>query len=182
MAATNIDKIFKQIEEDFVELSKEAARSAANKAQKDIRLKADKFIDEYYAEYTPKIYKRKYALYKLITKYYKERETTKGTKIEFGVEYRPSKIKGIHHSGSKLHKSGTKWISRHDSGFSWDSGDNGIPEPEWITERFLAGEHPWGDTFKSSDEKMQEFFDTELDNLVGGYMHEALYSAVEKYF
>ena len=47
MAGTNIEAIFGQIEKDFVELSKNAARSAANKAQKDIQNKADKFVEEY---------------------------------------------------------------------------------------------------------------------------------------
>lgn len=66
MADTNIDEIFSKIEKDFIELSQNAAKSAANKAQKDIRKKADKFIDEYY-QYSPRMYKnRQKALYKLI--------------------------------------------------------------------------------------------------------------------
>lgn len=183
MAATNIDAIFEQIEKDFVELSKNAARSAANKAQKDIKQKADKFIDEYY-QYKPKIYKkRQYALYKLVQKYYKESETAKGMVIEFGVKYDASKIKGIHKSSSLLHQSGNKWISRNDSGFHWDRGDNGIPEPEWITNKFLEGEHPWAQTDdQSPDDKMQDFFDTELVNLIGNYMNDALTDAVAAYF
>jgi hypothetical protein len=183
MAATNIDEIFKQIEKDFVELSKDAARSAANKAQKDIGQKADKFIDEYY-QYKPKIYKkRQYALYKLVQRYYKESTTAKGMAIEFGVKYNASKIKGIHKSSSPLHQSGQKWISRDSSGFRWDSGDNGIPEPEWITNKFLEGEHPWAQIDdQSPDEKMQYFFDTELTDLIGNYMNDALMDAVAAYF
>ena len=67
MARTNADQIFAQIEKDWAELSKMAAKKAATKAQKDIRENADKFIKEYYA-YKPKMYKqRKKALYNLQT-------------------------------------------------------------------------------------------------------------------
>ena len=189
MAATNIDEIFSQIEKDFVELSKDAARKAANRAQKDIVIQADKFINEYYSEYTPSAYKRQRALFKLVQDYYKELEGKKGLKIEFGVRYNPTKIKGLHESNSSLHKSGNKWVSRDNSRFNL-SGGNGIPQPEWITERFLAGQHPSGmigdnegiKVGKSPDEKMQDFFDTKLDDLIGNYMHSALMDAVAAYF
>jgi hypothetical protein len=183
MAATNIDEIFGKIKEDFVQLSQNAAREAATRAQINIRQKADKFIDEYY-QYKPKIYKkRKMALYKLVQKYYKEKKTSDGIVIEFGVEYNPSNIWGIHNSMSPLHQSGNKWISRNDSGFNWDSGDNGIPEPEWITEKFLAGEHPWAQTdSESPDQKMKDFFNTKLENLVHTYISDALLDAVKTYF
>ena len=183
MADTNIDAIFKEIEKDFVKLSKDAARSAANKAQEDIRQKADKFIDEYY-QYKPKRYtQRKYALYKLVQKYYKEKEHANGITIEFGVEYDSSQIKGLHQSSSPFHQSGDKWISRDSSGFNWNGGDNGIPEAEWITNKFLAGEHPWAQTdSQSSDEKMQDFFDAELDKLVEDYISSSLMGAISEYF
>jgi hypothetical protein len=189
MAATNIDEVFKQIEKDFVELSKTAARNAATKAQKDIAEKADKFIGEYY-EYDAKWYKksRKYALYKLVKKYYQEMKTKKGIMIEFGVQYSPSQIRGIHKSYSPYHQSGNKWISRNDSRFKWDGSDNGIPEPEWITENFLEGIHyVYEDGRKiqdaqSPDEKMQRFFDKELGNLVMTYMNRYLLDSVRYYF
>ena len=191
MAAINIDEVFNQIEKDFVKLSKDAAREAANRAQKDIVRQADKFINEYYDEYTPKVYKkRQKALFKLMQDYYKEKEVKSGTVIEFGVEYNSEKIKGVHRSRSPLHQYGNEWIPRNSSAFKWDSGDNGIPEPEWITNKFLSGEHPSGfagvdDGIKvgqSPDEKMQHFFDTKLDDLVGTYMYGALMDAVKKYF
>lgn len=190
MAATNLNEVFKQIEKDFIELSKNAARGAANKAQKDIVAKADQFINEYYDEYKPSKYKRQKALFKLVQNYYKEKELKNGMKIEFGVEYNPSKIKGIHKSNSPYHQTGDKWISRNDSRFNWDGGNNGIPEPEWITNRFLAGEHPSGmvgdyngiKIGRSPDEKMQNFFDTQLDSIIGEYMHSAMMNAVSKYF
>lgn len=185
MAATNIDEIFSRIEKDFVKLSKNAARSAANKAQKDIREKADKFIDEYYA-FTPKMYKkRKHALYKLVQRYYQETENSKGITIEFGVKYDASKIAGLHQSNSWWHQSGTEWISRKNnkSKFNFDGQDNGIPDAEWITNQFLEGIHPWAKTdSQSPDDKMQKFFDTELNDLVNTYISDALLDAVASYF
>lgn len=193
MAATNIDEVFKKIEKDFVELSKNAARNAATKAQKDIKEKADKFIDEYYA-FKPKWYgkSRKKALYKLVQKYYQETQTKKGIVIEFGIQYTPSKIYGIHKSYSPYHKSGSKWISRANNpdSFSFDAGDNGIPEATWITEKFLEGIHPSGKLgdedgvrdAMSPDEKMQKFFDKELGDLVMTYMNKNLLDLVKLYF
>lgn len=191
MAATNIDEIFNNIEKDFVKLSTDAARSAANKAQKDIREKADRFIDEYYASYDQKWYRRKYTLYKLVQNYYKESKNSKGLKIEFGVKYDASKIAGLHKSNSWWHQLGDEWISRSDKGrFNSNSQDNGILSPEWITNNFLEGIHPSGklgdkDGIKDSmspDDKMQNFFDTELDNLIYGYMNKHLLDAVASYF
>lgn len=191
MAATNIDEIFDNIEKDFVKLSADAARSAANKAQKDIREKADRFIDEYYASYQPKWYRRKHTLYKLVQNYYKENKNRKGITIEFGVMYDASKIAGLHKSNSWWHQSGNEWISRFDKNrFNFDSQDNGIPSPEWITDKFLEGIHPSGKLgddggikdSMSPDSKMQKFFDTELDDLVYGYMNKHLLDAVASYF
>ena len=190
MAATNIDEVFNKIEKDFVELSKTAARNAATKAQKDIAEKADKFIKEYYDSYKPKWYKRKNALYKLVKKYYQETQTKKGIMIEFGVQYSPSQIQGVHKSYSYWHQRGGKWISRESNGFNFDTGDNGIPEPEWITEKFLEGVHPSGKLGddggirdpQSPDEKMQKFFDRELGDLVMTYMNRYLLDSVKYYF
>ena len=192
MAATNIDEVFKKIEKDFVELSKTAARNAATKAQKDIAEKADKFIDEYYASYKPSWYNRKKHLYKLVQKYYQERQLKRGIVIEFGVQYTPSKIRGLHKSYSPYHKGGSRWVSRmrDADGFHFDAGDNGIPEAEWITEKFLEGIHPSGklgdedgiQDAQSPDEKMQHFFDKELSDLVMTYMNRYLLDSVGYYF
>lgn len=183
MAATNIDEVFSRIEKDFIELSKNAARAAANKAQEDIRKKADQFIGEYY-QYKPVWYnRRKKALYKLVQNYYKEVESQDGLVIEFGVKYDPTQIEGIHRSYSKLHQTGSKWISRDDEGFKWESHNNGIPEAEWIAEQFIEGIHPWAQTdSRSPDDKMQKFFNTKLNDLVMTYMNKALLNAVQNYF
>lgn len=190
MAAVNINEFLKQIEEDFEKLSKDAARKAAKKAQKDIVRQADKFVSDYYFEYEPKRYKnRQRALFKLVQDYYKEKGSADGISIEFGVQYDSNKIRDIHWSRSPLHQGGNKWIARGDSGFNWHSQDNGIPEPEWIMQKFLAGLHPSGmpgdnggtKVGDSPDKKMQYFFDTKLDNLVGNYMYSELIKAVETY-
>lgn len=190
MASTNIDRIFGQIEKDFVELSKKAAREAAKKAQEDIKEHADKFIREYYS-YQPKVYKqRKKALFKLVERFYEESSTSNGLMIEFGVQYNPSNITGVHQSNSWYHQSGTNWIPRLDREFSFDSQNNGIPSAEWITEKFLSGIHPSGKIgddggvadAQSPDEKMQKFFDQELDDIVISYMDTALMDAIKTYF
>lgn len=185
MADTNFDAIFAQIEKDFVKLSKNAAKSAANKAQNDIREKADKFISEYYESYTPKIYRRKHALYKLVQNYYKERDNGKGLTIEFGIKYSPSKMGHVHRSNSWWHQSGKEWKSRLDTESKFNSSrqDNGIPSPEWITSNFLDGIHPWAQTdAPSPDDKMQKFFDDELESLINTYMSDALMESVASYF
>jgi hypothetical protein len=191
MATTNIDAIFNKIEQDFIKISKEAAKKAATKAQKDIKEKADQFIGEYY-DYTPKRYKknRKHALYDLVEKVYEESESSSGVTIEFGIKYDHSKIEGLHKSNSRYRQSGSEWIPRLSADFNFDSGDNGIPSAEWITNKFLEGIHPSGligndgghKDKKSPDKKMQEFFNTELQQKVNRYMTEELLSAVKKYF
>lgn len=189
MASTNIEKAFRKIEKDFVKIAKEAAKDAAEMAQKDIRQKADEFIDEYYAEYQPEVYKRKYALYKLVEGVYKERENAKGLTIEFGVLYNASNISGVHESNSWYRQSGTRWIPRLSSDFDFDSSNNGIPEAPWIMDKFIHGIHPsgyigesGGVKFKSPDAKMQSFFDKQLNKRIKSYMNDALMRAVEKYF
>lgn len=183
MAATNIDEVFSRIEKDFIELSKNAARAAANKAQEDIKKKADQFISEYY-NYKPVWYnRRKKALYKLVQRHYKEIQKNDGIIIEFGVKYDPSQIEGIHRSYSKMHQTGSKWFGRDDEGFKWESHNNGIPEAEWITDQFIEGIHPWAQTDpKSPDDKMQHFFNTKLENLVNTYMNKALLDSIKDYF
>lgn len=190
MAGTNIDEIFGRIEADFVELSKEAAKKAARKAQKDIRKKADKFVAEYYDEYTPTVYKnRQGSLKNTIQDYYKESEGGSGVSIEFGVTYDPSRV-GDHHSNSWYRKSGTSWIPRLSGDFDFDSQNNGIPSATWIFDKFWQGVHPSGKIGDdggikcgpSSDEKMQDFFDAELSDLVMSYMNAALFEALAAYF
>lgn len=189
MASTNIDAVFRQIEKDFIEISKKAAQEAATKAQADVRKKADQFISEYYDEYAPEYYKRKYALYKLVEKVYEVSESADGIMIEFGVKYNSSNIAGVHKSNSWYRQSGTHWIPRLSGDFDFDSQNNGIPESTWITEKFLEGIHPSGAIGddggfrgQSPDKKMQEFFDQELNDKISAYMNEALLSAVKAYF
>lgn len=189
MASTNVDKIFRQIEKDFIQLAKDAAKEAANRAQTDIESKADQFIDEYYNEYSPSYYRRKHALYDLIEPVYEESGSKKGITIEFGAKYNASNIEGVHKSNSWYRQSGTHWIPRLSGDFDFDSKNNGIPEASWITENFLSGVHPsgkigdnGGTKFASPDEKMQDFFDKELNDKLKSYINEALLSAVKKYF
>ena len=190
MAYTNLDAFFAQIEQDFIKISKEAAKKAAIRAQNDIKEKADKFIGEYY-EFKPKRYKnRKHALYRLVEKVYEESASSNGIAIEFGIRYDSSKIEGVHKSNSWYRQSGTDWIPRLSPNFDFDSQNNGIPSASWITNKFLEGIHPSGlignnggpKDAQSPDQKMQEFFDSELQQKVISYMQEELLSAVKSYF
>ena len=192
MASTDIDKVFAQIEKDFVLLSQSAARGAAHKAQKDIEKKADKFIDEYYASYKPKWYHRKKHLYKLVQRYYHEERTSKGIMIEFGIEYSSAKIRGLHKSYSPYHQGGDAWVSRmrDADSFHFNAGDNGIPDADWITNKFLEGIHPSGklgdeggkQDRQSPDQKMQKFFNKELGDMVMSYINKNLLDLVKVYF
>ena len=191
MAVTNWDDFFRKVKEDFVDLSKNAAQSAAIKAQEKIKQKADQFIDDYYKYETSYNKRRKHSLYKLIEKHYKERNVSDGIVIEFGVIYNPSNISGIHRSNSWYHQSGTRWIARNSGDFDFDSQNNGIPEAGWITQKFWEGVHPSGkigddvgikDKYGSPDDRMQEFFDKELDRDIVTYVNEAMFSELEKYF
>ena len=189
MAKTNIDKIWKQIEKDFIGIVQNAAVEVAERAKDDIEDKANQFIDEYYSEYTPRRYKRKMALKNLMEDYWEESKTKKGITIEFGIKYNPENIEGIHKSNSWYRQSGTVWNPRLSGDFDFDSANNGIPQARWITEKFLEGVHPSGKIgndggakFTSSDEKMQDFFDKELNNKIKSYMNEALLSAIKNYF
>lgn len=189
MASTNVDKIFSQIKKDYAELLKKAAKDATIKAQKDIREKADKFIKEYYDEYTQRKNRPTNALYQLVEDVYEVSESANGLTIEFGVKYNSSKIAGVHKSGSWYRQGGTRWIPRLSGEFDFDSKNNGIPEASWITDKFLEGIHPsgkigddGGKKFRSSDDKMQKFFNEELDAKVSSYMNEALWRAIKTYF
>lgn len=189
MASTNVDKIFRQIKKDYIQLAKNVAKEAANEAQADIQEKADSFIDEYYSEYSPKRYKRKKALYNLVEPIYRETESKNGILFEFGIRYNPSNIEGVHKSNSWYRQSGTHWIPRLSGDFDFDSKNNGIPQASWITENFLSGIHPsglvgddGGSKFTSPDEKMQKFFESELGDKITSYAQTALWSALEKYF
>lgn len=191
MAYTNGDQVWAKIEDDFGKLLKTAAKEAATKAQKEIRKKADMFIKDYY-KYEPVLYRdRKYLLYKLVENYYREDESADGIEIEFGIVYNPSKISKEHKSNSRYHKTGTKWIPRSSKSFKFDSQDNGIPDAEWITNQFLEGYHPSGrigedigneDPYGSPDKRMQEFFDSELGNMIDQYISSSLLNSLKKYF
>ena len=187
MAVTNWNDFFSRIEEDFVELSKKAAQSAARKAQEDIKQKADQCIKEYY-EY-PTSYDREKALFELVERHYEEKDVSGGVIIEFGVKYNPSNISGLHRSNSWYRQSGTRWIPRKEGDFDFDSQNNGIPDATWITEKFWEGIHPsgkiddnGGNSERSTDDKMQDFFDTKLESKVYSYLNEAIFSELEKYF
>jgi len=177
MAGQSIDAAFAAIIKDCQAIAAEAVRHAANKAQADILNEADKYLQRYYSNYIPKRYKRTYYLKNAITPVFEDRSSIKGLSIEVGVEYDSGQLAGHYKSNSRFHQSGDTWkvVTDH----SHVTGDNGIPEPEWIMGNFLEGIHPWAQNDGESTESlMQDFFDTQLPNRINQYVQEALFGAI----
>lgn len=177
MAGQSIDAAFAAIIKDCQAIAAEAVRYAANKAQADILKEADTYLQYYYDGYKPKKYKRTYYLKNAITPVFEDRSTKKGLSIEVGVEYDSSKLAGHYMSNSRFHQSGDTWkvVTDH----SHVTGDNGIPEPEWILDNFLRGEHGGAQQdFNSTNTLMLDFFYNELPNRINQYVQESLFGAI----
>lgn len=178
--ADNIDDVFAAIINDCQTIAVEAVKNAAKKIQKDITKEAYRYLAKYYANYHPEIYKRTKSLHKAITPIFCDHSTSAGISIEVGVEYDSSLLKNIYKSNSYWHQTGDTWVSRFkDKGFNLDSGDNGIPDPGWILENFLEGQHGGvHEDSESTNSLMENFFDTQLQNKVQQYVQEELFNAI----
>ena len=177
MAGQNIDAVFAAIINDCQTIAVEAVKNAANKAQTDILQEAKSYLQKYYSNYIPKYYKRTYHLQNAITPVFEDRSTSKTISIEVGVEYDSSKLKGHYKSNSRFHQSGDVWkiVTDH----SHVTGDNGIPEPEWIMGNFLEGIHPWGQTdTESTQSLMEDFFNAQLPSRINQYVQESLFGSI----
>ncbi len=190
MAEKSVDDVFAEILKDSRSIAVEVIESSAKKAQTDIMLKAYELLKKYYKNFgTPKQYKRTYQLRKSIVPIMEGR-TKKGSEdvsIRIGVEYDSAQLEGLYHSNSKFHQSGDKWVSRYDSDFSWDTGDNGIPEPDWILNNFLKGEHVWGSEpdqrkqdSESTNRLMKKFINKDIDIILNRYVRDALINALQR--
>ena len=177
MAGTSIDDAFAAIIKDCQVIATEAVKNAAKKTQNDIIKEADSYLQKYYSNYEPELYKRTNRLKRAIRRYWADRSGKNGISIEVGVEYDSSALKGAYRSNSRWHQSGDTWRSVTDK--SKFSSDNGIPEPDWILNNFLEGVHPWAQTdSESTDSLMKEFFDTQLPNRIERYVQEELFNAI----
>jgi hypothetical protein len=125
-------------------------------------------------------------LFKASSPYWADKSTKNGIKIEVGVQYVSSALKGAYKSNSWYHRSGDAWIDRMNGSFNFNSPNNGIPEPDWILDNFLSGVHKWGDdpgqSYEHADTStntlMEDFFDTKLPNRINQYVQEELFSAI----
>lgn len=178
--ADSIDKAFAAIIKDCQAVAAEAVKNAAKKVQKDIVKESYRYLAKYYASYHPKVYKRTKSLHKAIVPVLEDHSTNNGTSIEVGVLYDSSLLKNMYKSKSRWHQSGSTWVSRlEDEGFNFDSGDNGIPEPGWILDNFLRGEHGGvQQDSESTNSLMENFFDTILEDKVPQYVQEEFFDAI----
>lgn len=178
-----VDGVLNDIINDWRNVAKEAVRNTAKRLQKDILDEADDYLTKYYMNYTPKIYNRTGRLKRAILPYWADRSNKNGISIEVGVQYKSSALQGAYKSNSKYHTSGDKWIPRTQDDFNFDSGDNGIPEPDWILDNFLKGEHGgYHKDNESTNSLMEKFFDTQAKHLFDIYIEDEFYNAIIKRF
>ena len=177
----SIDDVLDAIVKDYKNVAVKAVKNAAKKAQNDVIKEAESYLQQYYANYEPKMYSRTNRLRRAILPYWADRSTSNGISIEVGVQYKSSALKGAYRSNSWWHQSGGDWISRfNDRGsFDFKAQDNGIPEPDWILENFLKGEHGGAQQdSESTNTLMKNFFDKELPNNIEKYIQEELFDVM----
>ena len=179
MAGQSIDAVFDEIIKDCQAVATEAAKNAAKKVQDDVIKEAESYLQHYYNNYHPKKYKRTYQLKNSIVPVIEDSSGKNGISIEVGVEYDSSKLKGAYHSNSPWHQSGETWRSVAD--YSKFSSDNGIPQPDWILDNFLKGEHGgYQRDFNATYTLMMDFFDNQLPNKIDKYVQEELFNVITR--
>lgn len=172
--AKSIDDQFASILSDVKTNANKAVEMVANKVLKDVQKEANTYLKMYYASYKPKRYVRTNYLKNAMLPILKRSKD--GSIIRIGVRYDSDKLAGHYTSNSKNHQSGGKWISFLDDDFKFDSGNNGIPEPEWILDNFLHGEHGgYHQDFYSTDILMNDFFENILKRRIDKYVKQAVW-------
>ena len=179
MAGQSIDAAFAAIVEDCQAIAVEAVKNAAKKTQDKVIGVANNFLMRYYERYQPKRYQRTKSLQKAIIPVFVDKSSSSKICFEVGVKYDASPLIGLYKSNSWYHQSGTHWISRDNENFDFDSQNNGIPQPDWILDNYLRGEHGgyYNDGFSSSAH-MERFFNTTLDSFISTYVQDELFAAI----
>lgn len=190
--ADAFDAAFDKILKQSMSILSNSCKDAMQKGRREIIKEAKRQLEQYYANYTPTVYKRTYKLKNAIVPIFSTKVKGGSTIFEIGVRYDANKLKGFYRSNSWYHQSGTTWFGRDDPYFDWDSQNNGIPEPAWILNNFLEGKHGWvdQDTFgpqryghmdaEAPYNLMEEFFDKKLPNMLNKYISESLTTRLMK--
>lgn len=199
----NLEQAFNDVINNAVRVSNDVVRNVGQKVQNEMRDKAYKTLEEYYADYTPKRYKRTYSLNRSIKPYTKTISSGEFLELEVGIEYDPSRLEGVYESNSYYHQDGDSWISRYNDNFDNSGISNGIPESDWILNNFLEGLHPITTVSKTVSKNgktsrkytyspyqgsthplklMQEFVDREIESKVQAYVQEELWNVISDYF
>lgn len=180
----NVEGVLDEILKDYKALARQAVKDAAHKGQKDIMKEAKNYLKEYYASYSPRMYKRTKSLQRAIVPVWGNGSSKNNILIEFGVEYDAGALEGVYKSNSKYHQSGDVWkivpndVRKNSSLFS---PDYGTPEADWILENFLRGEHGGMQRdFNATYTLMTDFFENELPRRIESYIESALFGAVVK--
>lgn len=199
----NLEQVFNDVINNAVSVSNDVVRNVGQKVQIDMYNKANKTLEEYYADYSPKRYKRTYSLKRSIKPYTKTISSGEFLELEVGIEYDPSRLEGIYESNSYYHQDGDSWISRYNDNFDNSGISNGIPESDWILNNFLEGLHPITTVNKTTSKNgkitrkytyspyqgsthplklMQEFVDREIESKIHDYVQEELWNVISDYF
>lgn len=199
----NLEQVFNDVINNAVSVSNDVVRNVGQKVQIDMYNKANKTLEEYYADYYPKRYKRTYSLKRSIKPYTKTISSGEFLELEVGIEYDPSRLEDIYESNSYYHQDGDSWISRYNDNFDNRGISNGIPESDWILNNFLEGLHPITTVNKTISKNgkitrkytyspyrglthplklMQEFVDREIESKVQEYVQEELWNVISEYF
>lgn len=198
-----LNGICQQIINDSVKIANDVIKKVAEETQSKMLDKAEKTLKQYYAEYTPRSYRRTGSLKKTIMPYMIPSQGGGVSSFEIGVKYDSGALSGVYHSNSYYHKSGGAWVSRYDSGFDYNGSSNGIPQSSWIFNNFLEGIHPITTTGEATTDTgkkrktytyspfqgatkqlkvMEDFVDKELIPDIQADMQAALWSALAQYF
>ncbi len=191
MADKSVEKLFAEILKDYKEVTFEAMKKAAIRAQTDIIDQAHSYLEQYYKNYTPKWYRRKKNLQRAIVPVYKFNKTRRRFNFTIGVEYDDSKLDGLYKSNSPFHQSGNVWRSsgfpivgfgpeyKQAIKFDPERSDNGVPESDWILDNYLVGIHPWGkQDRKKTTFQMEYFIRKQIPKRINGYVREELFDIV----
>lgn len=199
----NLEQAFNDVINNAVNIANDVVRNVGQKVQTDMYDKANKTLEAYYADYTPRIYKRTYSLKRSIKPYTKRVSSGDILELEVGIEYDPSRLDGMYESNSYYHQDGDMWISRYDNEFDYHGVSNGTPNSDWILNNFLEGLHPItlvnkiasknGKTVRQYTyspyqgsthplQLMEEFVNKEIEYKVQAYVQEELWNVISKYF